>query len=97
MYPRRDRAKTSGSATVGTTSAVIVADNPNRLQLTITNDHATQIVYLAFATSSASPTAVSGSGVRLSAAGGQFTTNSYTGPVAAIASGAGTGVTITEM
>ena len=94
-------AKTSGTVSVGTSSGTIVPANISRRELTIVNDHATQIVYLALNTADGSggtvPTAVANSGIRLNAAGGSWTTNAYKGPVAAIASGASTGVTVAEI
>jgi hypothetical protein len=93
------KAVTSGPGTVGGTSGLLVAANISRRELTIVNDHATQIVYLALNTtdSTTTPTAALNSGVRLNAAGGSWTTNSYKGPVSAIATGASTGVTILEI
>lgn len=94
-------AKTSGLGTVGGTTGTLVAANISRRELTIVNDHATQIVYLALNTTDGSggtvPTAVLNSGIRLNAAGGSWTTNAYKGPIAAIATGAGTGVTVVEI
>ena len=43
-------AKTSGTVSVSAASGVIVAANISRRELTIVNDHATQIVYLALNT-----------------------------------------------
>lgn len=92
-FPHSDTAKNPGSTvSVGVADGALVASNPARLELTICNDHATQIVYL-----SLGGTAVINSGIRLNAAGGSYTTNAYTGAVRAIASGATTGVTITEI
>lgn len=93
------KAVTSGTVTVGGSSGTIVAANISRRELTIVNDHATQIVYLALNTTDGStvPTAALNAGIRLNAAGGSWTTNAYKGPVAAIASGAGTGVTVAEI
>lgn len=94
-------AKTSGPATVTGSTALLVASNISRRELTIVNDHATQIVYLALNTADGSgattPTAALNAGIRLNAAGGSWTTNAYKGPVAAIATGAGTGVTVAEI
>jgi hypothetical protein len=91
--------KTSGTGTVGGTTALLVAGNISRRELTIVNDHATQLVYLAINTTdgTSTPTAALNSGLRLNAAGGSWTTNAYKGPVAAIASGASTGVTVLEI
>ena len=94
-------AKTSGTVSVGAASGVVVASNISRRELTIVNDHATQIVYLALNTTDGSggttPTAALNTGIRLNAAGGSWTTNAYKGPVAAIATGAATGVTVVEI
>jgi hypothetical protein len=87
-----DTAKTSqGAVSVGTSSGVLVPANGDRVELTICNDHATQVVYL-----SLGGTAVANQGIRLGP--GQFyTTNAYTGAVSAIATGAATGVTFAEV
>lgn len=94
-------AKTSGTVSVGAASGSVVAANISRRELTIVNDHATQIVYLALNTTDGSggttPTAVLNTGIRLNAAGGSWTTNAYKGPVAGIATGAATGVTVVEI
>jgi hypothetical protein len=92
-------AKTSGTVSVGAASGTVVAANISRRELTIVNDHATQIVYLALNITDGStvPTAVLNSGIRLNAAGGSWTTNAYKGPIAAIATGAATGVTVAEI
>lgn len=93
------RAFTSGAATVGAASGQIVGVNQSRRELTIVNDHATQIVYLALNVTDGvtAPTAALNSGIRLNAAGGSWTTNVYKGVVSAIATGAGTGITIAEI
>lgn len=93
------KAVTSGTISVGAASGTIVASNISRRELTVVNDHATQIVYLALNTTDGStvPTAVLNSGIRLNAAGGSWTTNAYKGPVAGIATGAATGVTVAEI
>lgn len=93
-----DVAHQSTSATVGTTSAVIVAANASRGEVTIVNDHASNVVYLALQTKvGTDPTAVSGSGVRLNSAGGSYTTDQFTGSIAAVATGAATNVTVAEI
>lgn len=93
-----DVARQSTSATVSTSSSKIVSSNPSRAEVTIVNDHASNVVYLALQTSvNADPTAVSGSGVRLNAGGGSYTTDQFTGSIAAIATGLSTNVTITEI
>lgn len=88
-----DTAKNpSGSGSVGVASAQLVAANPDRVEITICNDHATNVVYL-----SLGGTAAVGSGIRINAAGGSYTTAAYTGAINAIASGATTTVTISEV
>lgn len=92
-------AKASTTVSVGAGSGTVAATNISRRELTIVNDHATQIVYLALNTTDGTtvPTAVLNSGIRLNAAGGSWTTNAYKGPVAGIATGAATGVTVAEI
>lgn len=88
-----DTAKTPASAaTIGTSSGTVVAANDSRVEVTITNDHATNIAYLALG-----PTAVANTGIRLNAAGGSYTTRAYTGIITAIASGATTVLTFSEV
>lgn len=90
-------ARVSGTATVGTASAVAATENIGRREITIVNDHATNILYLQLATTGGvAPTAVAGQGIRLNAAGGSWTSNAWDGAVAVIASGAGTNYTIIE-
>lgn len=92
-------AKQSAAGSVGAGSALLVAGNLGRRELTIVNDHATQLVYLALNTTdgTTTPTAALNSGIRINAAGGSWTTNAYKGPVAAIATGAATLVTVAEI
>jgi hypothetical protein len=82
----------TGAVTVGAASAQIVAANDARVEVTICNDHATQVVYLALGA-----TAVANQGIRLNAAGGSYTTSSFTGAINGIATGAGTVVTFAEV
>lgn len=82
----------ASSATIGAASATVAAANSGRVEITICNDHATQIAYLALG-----PTAVANTGIRLNAAGGSYTTTSYTGIITAIATGAATVLTFTEI
>lgn len=79
------------SVTVGGSSTAVVAANDARVEVTICNDHATQIVYLALGS-----TAVLNKGIRLNAAGGSYTTGAFSGAINAIATGAGTVVTFAE-
>ena len=91
---RKDTANQPGtSVTVGAASATLLAANDTRAEVTICNDHATQVVYLKLAASAAE----ANKGIRLNAAGGSWTSNAYTGEIRAIATGAGTGVTVTEI
>lgn len=87
---RRSSARVSSTVTATTTSQVLVTDHGGRQELTITNTHATQDVYLDFRVSNGvvtvDPVAVVGEGVLLKANGGSFTTSAYTGPVAMITS-----------
>lgn len=74
------------------TDTAVVAANPSRIELTICNDHATQVVYLALGA-----TAVASQGIRLNGAGGSYTTTAYTGAVRAISVGGTSVVTVTEV
>lgn len=89
-----DTAGGSGSAAVSVSGSdiALVAANADRTAVTICNDHATQIVYLAFGT-----TAVINQGIRLNAAGGTITITWWTGAIRAIASGASTVVTYIDV
>ena len=90
---QKDAADEPGtSVSVGTSSVEVAADNPDRAEIVVQNDHATQVVYL-----SLGGTAVANNGIRLNAAGGSWTSNSYTGAVSAIATGAATTVLVTEV
>lgn len=89
-------ANQSGSVTAGAASVPVAGRNLGRREITVTNDHATQVAYLALATSDSAPTAVLNSGIRLNAAGGSWTTNTFEGAVAAIATGAATVLTVVE-
>lgn len=79
-----------GSASIGGTSAWVVSPNPQRVEVTICNDHATQVAYLALGT-----VAALNGGIRL-APGQSYTTGAYTGAIAAIATGAATVLTYAE-
>lgn len=82
----------NGSVTVGVTSVEIRTANTARIEATICNDHATNIVYLALGA-----VAVVNKGVRLNPGGGEYTTPpGYTGTIEAVATGATTNVTFTE-
>jgi hypothetical protein len=82
----------SGSVSIGGSDASLVAANPARAEITICNDHATQILYLALG-----ETAVLNKGIRLNAAGGSYTTTAFTGEIRAIATGAATVATYVEI
>lgn len=83
------------SVTVGTSSTTLVSANASRKLLVISNDHATNILYVRLGASAA----VANQGIRLNAAGGSLTLrgDEYTGEVRAIASGASTVVTLSEV
>jgi hypothetical protein len=63
----------------------VVAANKQRAEITLANDHATQVIYL-----SLGGTAALNTGIRLNPAGGSWSSTSYTGAISAIASGATT-------
>lgn len=87
-------ANTSGTGTAGAASSVVASRDMGRVNITIVNDHATQIIYLALATTdNVPPTATVNNGIRLNAAGGSWS-SSFKGHIAAIGSGAGTNYTI---
>lgn len=89
-----DTAINPGSAvSVGGSDTALVSANNGRAEITITNDHATQIVYLKLNGAAAELN----KGIRLNAAGGSWTTQAYTGAIRAIASGAATTVLVTEI
>lgn len=90
----KDTASEPGTAvTVGGTTTSLVAANNVRAEITICNDHATQLVYLKLGTAAAELN----KGIRINAAGGSYTTSAYRGAIQAIASGATTVVTVTEI
>lgn len=88
-----DTAKTpSAAVSVGAASSTVVPANPQRVEVTIVNTHATQTVDLTLG----SP-AVSGQGIRLNANGGSYTTQAYTGIITGWASGAATTLQYAEV
>lgn len=90
-------ASISGTGVAGAASAAVVGNNRGRREITIVNDHATQVIYLQLATKpDVAPTAVVGQGIRLNAAGGSWTSNEWDGAIACIATGASTNYTIVE-
>lgn len=68
---------------VGTTSVLVVAEQPGALERIFTND-SPNVIYLSLG----SATAIVGRGVRLNANGGSWTAETYTGAVQGIATGA---------
>lgn len=87
-----DTAQTpKGAVSVATSDTLLVPVNPNRVELTITND-STNIVYLALGA-----TAEANKGIRLNANGGSYTTSSYDGEVRAIALTGASVVTFVEV
>lgn len=87
-----DAVKTNTAVSVGGTSTQVAAAFPGRVEITICNDHATQIVYLSLGVA-----ATANSGIRINAAGGSYTTRSYSGAIFAIATGSATGVLVSEI
>lgn len=92
-FESTDTAKTPQAVvSVGAASVEVVPANRNRLEVTVCNDHATQVLYL-----SLGGTAVVGQGVRLNAAGGSYSTSAFTGAINAIATGAATPACFSEI
>lgn len=92
----RDVARNSGAVSVLITDTAVVADNPSREELTLVNDGA-NVVYLQFPKAPGLTTAaIANNGLRLNASGGSWTTQTYTGPVRAIAVGGTSVVTVAE-
>lgn len=93
-----DSAKASGAVNVLVTSTVVAARNQGRQEITVTNDHATQVVYLALETTpNGGATAVASSGIRLNPAGGSWTSRVYRGAVAGISVGGTSAVCLAEI
>lgn len=91
---RKSVADNPGSAvTCGAASVTVAAANPDRAEITIQNDHATQIIYLNLGPEAA----VLNEGIRLNAAGGSWTSQAYTGQITGIATGATTPALVTEV
>lgn len=94
---RTTTASATNTVSVTVASTPVVGANLGRNEITIVNDHATQVVYLQFATvETTAPTAVASQGIRLNAAGGSWTSNVYRGAVAAISVGGTSVVTVAE-
>ena len=88
---RRRSARFSGGVNVTTASQVLVPDNPSRIELSITNNDVVDVslaLRVANGLSTGNPVAVANDGIVLKANGGSWTTTTYTGPVAFIASAA---------
>lgn len=82
---------TNTFATIGTSSTTVIAANSNRISLTLVND-STNKIYV-----SKGATAVSGSGILLNASGGSLIIDDYAGTIYAIATGAGSNLTVSEV
>lgn len=94
-YPRVDVARTSTAVAVAITSTVLLAANPSRVEVTFVNLDTTNPVFLVFTTAvGVAPTATT-SGLKL-VPGAMFTTRSFTGAVAAIATTAPCNVNVSE-
>lgn len=95
-YPRRPIAKTSAAVSVLVTSTALVSRNIDRCELTVVNLDATNPIFLILETvEGTNPTATT-SGLRLGP-GGSWTTTSFTGAVAAIATGGTVSTNVTEI
>lgn len=91
-HSRRLKAKNPGSVvSIGAASAALVAENEERIEVFITNTHATQTLSL-----SLGGTAVAGSGIVLRS-NESVVISSFTGAINAIGSGAATTVAIAEV
>lgn len=82
---------TNTFATIGTSSTTVIAANSNRISLTLVND-STNKMYV-----SKGSAAVSGSGILLNASGGSLIIDDYAGDIYAIATGAGSNLTVSEV
>lgn len=95
--PRRQKAQVSGSANVTSASSIVLPRNTNMIERTIVNTGATDVSLQLETSLGVNPTAVAGQGVFLKANGGSWSTNVFSGAIAAIvASGTGT-LAITEV
>ena len=95
-YPRVPVAKTSAAISVLVADTVVLPARPSRIETTIVNDGA-NVVYLMLQTAVATPIAIASQGIRLSASGGSWTSNSFTGAVNAIAVGGTSIVTVVDI
>jgi hypothetical protein len=91
-----DRARTSDAVSVGTGSTVVLSARTDRAEVTLVND-STNVIYMMCSTNGLPPTAVAGRGVRLNANGGSWFSDVYAGPIAAIAVGGASNMTIAEL
>ena len=92
----RTQGRSASSATntkvsVGLASTAVLADNSDRIEITIVND-SDEVVYL-----SLSDTAVMNEGIRLNAHGGAIINNTYTGAIAAICTTGTKNITVSEI
>lgn len=96
----KETANFSGSVNVGTASTAVLTENLARMEVIIVNDSAAT-VYLRLSTAATlpgtAPIAALGEGIRLNASGGSWSSENYTGPVSAIATAAGSNVTVTAI
>lgn len=92
---RTDTAKEPGAtASIGTSTAQLVAANPNRVAIYISNGHATQVAWVSLG----SAAAVANEGIKIPPGeGGPVKIDEFTGPIQIIASGATTPVGYTEI
>ncbi len=91
--PYTPTAKQPASAvTVGTSDTSLIAANGGRVAAYICNTHAVNDVYLALG-----GTAASGQGIYLRAGGGSVVIDNFHGEIRAIATGASTVVTFSEV
>lgn len=82
---------TATSVSVLVSDTQVAAANQKRVELTVCNDHATQLVYLTLGGAAA----VASKGIRLNAAGGSYTTT-FTGEIRGISVGGTSVVTVSE-
>lgn len=91
VMPEETDIALSDGVTVGSSSTLILADNPDRISATIVND-SDEVIYLALDT-----TAVMNSGIRINASGGSAEITQYTGQISGICTSGGKNVTVTEL
>lgn len=81
------------SVTVTDASSTVVPARANRLELILTNDHATGVIWLRLGPSPATLN----DGIRLAPAGGSITLTTYKGEVRAISNVAGSGLLVADI